>query len=283
MNSGGGKFLSFLYGTAPGRLLLKPLVSRPVSKVCGALMNTRISALFVPAFVKRNGIDLSDYEPVNYGSFNDFFTRQVKAGHRPVDTDPAHLIAPCDGLLTVYGISDSTVFTVKQSRFTLAGLFGGVRDDLVRGFDGGLCLVFRLCVNHYHRYCYFDSGSKGENVFISGKLHTVRPVALEALPVFTENCREYTVIESDSFGKAVQMEVGALLVGKILNHDSSGAIVRGREKGMFLFGGSTVILILSKDTAEINSDIIETNRRGEEYRVKLGQTIGCAPGATSAD
>ena len=114
----------------------------------------------------------------------------------------------------------------------------------------------------------------GENIFIPGKLHTVRPIALESLPVFTENCREYTVIESDNFGKAVQLEVGALLVGKIRNHRGPGAVVRGEEKGMFLFGGSTVILLLTKDSVRINSDIAEASRRGLEYPVKLGQAIG---------
>ena len=112
-----------------------------------------------------------------------------------------------------------------------------------------------------------------KNVFIKGKLHTVRPIALEALPVFTENSREYTVIKTDKFGEILQMEVGALLVGKIHNHITCEAPVKkGDEKGMFLYGGSTIILLLQKDM-NIKQELFDATQQGIETPVLMGQRL----------
>jgi len=105
-------------------------------------------------------------------------------------------------------------------------------------------------------------------------LHTVRPIALENGPVFTENCREFTVMKTRHFGKAVQMEVGAMLVGKIRNNHGKHRFKRGEEKGCFLYGGSTIILLLKKDAAIINSSIEKASASGFETRVRMGQRIG---------
>ena len=163
------------------------------------------------------------------------------------------------------------VIPVKQSRFSLKELLGG--DAVYREYEGGVCLVFRLCVNHYHRYCYVDHGLKGENRFIEGKLHTVRPIALKTLPVFTENCREYTVIDTENFRRVVQMEVGAMLVGRILNYHKSQRVRRGQEKGRFLYGGSTVIVLLEKDAVKLPQSIFRATQAGLEVPVKLGERI----------
>ena len=118
------------------------------------------------------------------------------------------------------------------------------------------------------------SGEKGENRFIKGTLHTVRPIALRKSPVFVENCREYTVIESERFGAVAQIEVGAMLVGKIKNHHGAKKVSRGEEKGTFLYGGSTIILLLQKDGASIPAALFETTRNGLETPVKMGEAIG---------
>ena len=70
------------------------------------------------------------------------------------------------------------------------------------------------------------------------------------------------------------MEVGALLVGKIVNHHGPAPIRRGQEKGYFQFGGSTVVLLLKKDTAILDEDILENSRNGIETLVKFGEKIG---------
>ena len=263
--------LRFLYRTVPGRVCLKLLTARWISKLCGAFLDSRLSKPLIRRFVEGNGIDLSQFESDNFGCFNDCFSRKIRDGLRPFPEDEAVLFSPCDGLLSAYRLEEDTVLPVKQSAYTLSSL---LRDEtLTERYRDGVCLVFRLCVTHYHRYCYPVSGIKGENTFIKGRLHTVRPIALEAGPIFTENCREYTVIDTERFGSVLQMEVGAMLVGKILNHHGSGTVIRGDEKGMFLYGGSTIILLLEKDKATVNERFFEATANGEETPVVMGEIL----------
>ncbi len=265
--------LHFLYHTAIGRLLLKPLCAPWLSEKAGAFLNTGISRILIDPFVKKNGIDLSEYESDHFRCFNDCFSRQIKPGRRPICLKAEALIAPCDGLLSVYPIREGSVFPVKQSFYTIEDLLN--RDPCAKDFEGGTCLVFRLCVNHYHRYCYPDDARKGKNVFIPGRLHTVRPVALAARPVFVQNSREYTLLQTQNFGEVLQMEVGAMLVGKIKNYESGEATVkRGQEKGMFLYGGSTIILLLANDQVRLRKEITEASAQGREFPVKMGEQIG---------
>ncbi len=264
--------LTFLYKTKTGRFFLKPLASRAVSKLCGAFLDSPLSAFLIKGFVKNNNINLDDYQTDGIKTFNQFFRRKIKEGRRPFNMEPDILCAPCDGLLSVWNISDDTVIPVKQSEYTVSSL---LKDkELASEYNGGLCLVFRLCVDNYHRYAYADGGKKGPNVFIPGILHTVRPIALECRPVFVENCREYTCIESPVFGKMVQMEVGAMLVGRIVNLEGEGMADRGKEKGFFEYGGSTIILLLKKDAARIDDLYIQNSANGIESPVKMGQVIG---------
>ena len=266
--------LPFLYKTTFGRILLKPLTAPSLSKFCGRFLDSKLSAFLIKGFVKNNSIAVEDYQTEGIKTFNEFFRRKIKDGLRPFDMTPSNLCAPCDGLLSIWNIeeADGTVIPVKQSQYTIEGLLQN--KELASQYNGGLCLVFRLCVNHYHRYAYADSGHKGKNTFIPGVLHTVRPIALETLPVFVQNSREYTVIESSVFGPIVQMEVGAMLVGRIVNHEQEADVIRGDEKGFFEYGGSTIILLLQKDKAKINPEILKNSGLGIETPVKMGEVIG---------
>lgn len=190
---------------------------------------------------------------------------------RPVDMDPSHLSAPCDGLLSVWKIQRDTVLPVKQSHYTISSLLRDSR--LAARYEGGYCFVFRLCVNHYHRYSYVDSGRKSPTRRIEGVLHTVRPVALREFPVFTENSREYTLIQSPALGTLLQMEVGAMLVGRIVNHDNACLVHRGQEKGLFQYGGSTIIVLAEKDAVSVRHDLLEHSKMGVETPVKMGECI----------
>ena len=266
-----GGALSFLYNTAAGRILLWPLKHKWLSSLVGAFLDTPLSKPLIKGFVKNNGIDLSEYESDNFTCFNDCFCRKIKPGFRPVDEACDALVSPCDGLLSAYKISGDRVYPVKQSEYTIGSL---LRDNaLASEFENGTMLVFRLCVNHYHRYCYPASGIKGENIHIKGFYHTVRPVALEARPVFCENTREYTAIETENFGKIIQMEVGAMLVGKIKNHHGAAKVEKGTEKGMFLYGGSTVILLLKENAASIKKEFFDNTENNIETPVKQGERI----------
>ncbi|MBR6898650.1 MAG: phosphatidylserine decarboxylase [Lachnospiraceae bacterium] len=265
--------LEFLYGTAAGRILLRPLISKPVSALSGRLLDTKASKVLIGPFAKSAGINRDDYILDDINSFNDFFCRRIKEGRRSFDMSEDALTSPCDGMLSAYKINDGLVVGVKQSRFDMAHL---LRDrTLAKSFDGGLCLVFRLGVDNYHRYAWFDGGKKHKDRRIKGFYHTVRPVALSQTPVFIENAREYSVIDTDNFGRCVQMEVGAMLVGRIVNEDPAPARVqRGQEKGHFEYGGSTVIVLIGRDRAKIPADVLARSAAGVETAVKMGEIIG---------
>jgi len=266
----------FLYRTALGRFILKGVLIRPwVSRIAGAYMDGPLSRMHIKGFIRSGGIDMSDYPRRRYRSFNDFFTRQVREGARPVDRREQALIAPCDARLSVYSIGPDSSFEIKGGRYTVSSLLGS--EEAARPFEGGLCLIFRLAVDNYHHYCFFDDGRAEESVFIPGCLHTVHPAALEVCDIYKENAREYTLLHTDHFGDAAQVEVGAMMVGRICNHRGAGPFTRGEEKGYFEFGGSTVVLLLTASAAEVDAELIENTAKGLETAVKMGEAIGFAP------
>ena len=266
------KSLKFLYKNSFGRIILKVITLPFVSSLVGAYMNSGLSKGRIDKFIMTNGINMEDYEKAEFKSFNEFFTRKIKAEKRPFPKEKSVLFSPCDGKLSAYKISKDTVLPVKGSSYTISQLLDN--PDLAKEYEGGSCLVFRLAVDDYHRYCYIDNGTKTDNVKIKGKLHTVQPIALNMMPVFVQNSREYTVLHTENFGDVVQIEVGALCVGKIKNHHGSGKITAGQEKGMFLFGGSTIILLIHKDKAEIQQEFFKNTENSMETIVKMGEPIG---------
>lgn len=269
---GQDKMLTKLYGSRFGRMTLKVLTAPWISKTAGWFLSTGASRMFIKSFVKNHSIDLTQFEGVPYRCYNDFFSRRIRPELRPMDMDPSHLISPCDCKLTALPITSDGHFTLKQTPYTAASL---LRDEkLAASYEGGWALIFRLCVDDYHRYCYPVDGEKGANHFIPGVLHTVNPIANDFYPIYKENSREYTVIRNDRFGEVLMMEVGALLVGRIVNHHQEKAVHRGEEKGYFQFGGSTVVLLMKADTLRIDEDILENSREGIETVVKIGEKIG---------
>lgn len=279
----GGKSLHFLYETAPGRVFLKLLTRRFVSKLAGAYMNSRISKLNIKNAIKCSGIDLSEYEITDYKRFscyNDFFTRQIKKEKRPLALESDIFISPCDSKLTVYTIDEDSCFHIKGSVYTINDLLGGNK-ALADQYKGGYCLIFRLTVDNYHRYCYIDNGKKGENIFIPGVLHTVNPISLGRYNIYKRNCREYTVLHTENFDDVVQIEVGAMMVGRIKNHHGVYSFKKGEEKGMFEFGGSTIVLLVKKDILTIDSDILANSAENIETAVKMGERIAVRNGAAA--
>ena len=271
---GQDRLLSALYGNAFGRILLKPLTASWLSRFAGWFLSTRASKVFIRPFIKKNRIDMSQFEPVEYASYNDFFSRCIRPEARPIDMEPRHLISPADSKLTALPITESGRFTLKHTRYTVGSLLKN--PSLAAEFVGGWALIFRLTVDDYHRYCYVFDAEKGENIRIPGRLHTVNPIANDFFPIYKENTREYTILRTREFGEVIAMEVGALLVGRIVNHHGIAAVKRGQEKGYFQFGGSTVVLLLKKDTAVLDDDILENSQNGIETLVKFGEKIGIA-------
>lgn len=263
--------LKKLYGTVCGRVILKALTAPAVSKAAGAFMDSRLSVPLIKRFIKSSGIDTSQYVMKKFRSYNEFFTRRVKRGMRPIDRMPSHFISPCDSKLTVYKIGKSSVFRIKGSRYRVSDLIQN--DFLAKRYEGGYCMIFRLEVDDYHRYCYIDSGTKTENTFINGELHTVNPIALEHYNIYKRNCREYTVLHTENFGDVVQVEVGAMMVGRIVNRHGAAEVVRGEEKGKFEFGGSTIVLLVQEDMIRIDDDILRNSAESIETVVKYGEKV----------
>ncbi len=268
------RFLQKLYTSLWGRCVLK-IVTRPfLSRLAGCFLSKKCSCFLIPRFIKNNNIDMSWFEDVEYSSYNEFFCRKIRDGMRPIDGGERNFISPCDSKLTVLPIVDGARFTLKHTSYSIESLLQN--KALAKEFDGGLCMIFRLTVDDYHRYCYPVTGQKGENTFIQGVLHTVNPIANDVYPIYKENSRAYCVLQNDVFGKLIMMEVGALMVGKIVNHHGAGDITRGQEKGYFQFGGSTVVLLAKKDTLRIDGDILENSEKNIETVVKMGEKIGTA-------
>ena len=266
------KAQSFLYRNKIGRVFLKLLICPTISKTVGAFMNSPLSKPMIKGFVKKNNIDLSLFEEKKYCSYNDFFTRKIKPENRPISDDKNALISPADSRLSVYKIDKDLRFKIKNSYYSLAEFL----DDnaLADEFLGGILLIFRLCVDDYHRYCFIDDGVILSHKFIKGSLHTVQPIALEKDNFFKGNCREITVMNTENFGKVIMAEIGAMMVGKIKNHKTAGSFKRAEEKGYFEFGGSTVCVILKKNAAKIDEEILENSKKGLETRVLFIETIG---------
>lgn len=269
------KLLSFLYTNILGRMLLKPLIQPQVSKLAGRYLSSAHSKWLISKFIERNEINMDIYEECDYSSFNDFFTRKIKPDCRPVPEDLDVLISPCDCLATVYPIQENTTFSIKNTEYTLRSLLRSPR--LAKRFRGGYAYVLRLTVEDYHRYLYSVSGKQSKNYHIDGTFHTVNPIANDYLPIYKENTREYTVIRSKEFGDVLQMEVGALLVGKISNHKQSTVVTRGEEKGFFEYGGSTIVVLTQKGRVTPRSDLLTNSKNGYETKVLQAHPLGILP------
>lgn len=266
------KTLKFLYYNRFGGLILRLLTRRWVSKLVGKYLDGRLSKRHIKKYIKKYGIDMSDYIDEEYRNFNAFFTRRIKPELRPFDYDDDAFVSPCDAKLSVYRITDNSEFEIKGFKYTVESLLGNA--EAANKYADGLCLVFRLTVSDYHRYFFFDGGTAEGNGFIKGRLHTVQPTALERRRVFTENCREYTLLKTDHFGDVMQVEVGAMMVGRIVNDVKSGRFERGDEKGRFEFGGSTVVLLVEKDRVVLDEEFFRNTSNDCETAVKCGERIG---------
>lgn len=257
----------WLYTSVAGRIILKNIIQPKWSMLMGKFMDSGLSVFMIKPFIYKNKIDMSDFEKEKWKSFNQFFTRKIKDGKRPIDSNNDSLIAPCDGLLTVY--DSNSPLEIKGVKYNLFELLHDKK--LAKKYIGGKCLVYRLTPSHYHRYCYIDDGIKSTNRFIPGVLHTVQPIGLENADVFRINAREYCLLRTKNFGDIIQMEVGALFVGRICNYHQKHKFVRGEEKGRFEFGGSTIVVLTKPNSVDIIPDIL--NCKGE-YPVKMGQVVG---------
>jgi phosphatidylserine decarboxylase len=153
--------------------------------------------------------------------------------------------------------------------------FLGDEHEWTELFDRGPMLIARLCPVDYHRYHYPDDGKTIVSYSKSGPLHSVSPFALRQYPeTFIKNERRISILDTKHFGKIAYIEIGALMVGKIIQtHDESLAYQRGQQKGYFLFGGSTVVIIGQYKLWQPSEDILNHSYNGIETYSKLGDIV----------
>lgn len=264
-----GVWLKRLYTTPLGHFL-RPILTAPLaSEILRFRQFTPWSRRKIQPFVTNYGVDLTDFEEASYPHFAAFFERRVKAERRPVCSE-REILAVADAKLQVFPISQDLQVKVKHQNYHLADLLG--KQDLAKSFDGGMLCLYRLAIEDCHHYLAAETGTVSSPQQIKGKLHSVRDIVQEKVPVFNENKRVYTEIDSH-LGPVLQMEVGALLVGAIHNQPVK-RLVRGQDKGYFSFGGSSIIVLYPKGTIAIDNDILHYSSQGIETQVLMGERIG---------
>lgn len=279
----GQEKLQFLYENPFGRILLKLVISPVTSRIYGWYQKQPFTAAQIPEFIREHDIRMEDFEEREYRSFSDFFTRKLKPGARQADLSDMALISPADAKLLVYDVDEGLKIRVKGSDYTLEELLGTAAGGRIdpKAFHGGECLVFRLCMDDYHRYCFVDDGKLLCRYHIRGKLHTVSSISKD-YKIYKENSRVVNLYDTVHFGRMIQIEVGALLVGRIRNRKVR-AFRKAEEKGFFEPGGSTIIVMLQKDRAELDRDILQMSAQGIETIVRYGEKIGEKHVSTTAD
>lgn len=267
--------LRFLYENRFGRLLTHGILRyRWFSRLYGWLQRSRRSRRRIPEFVRTLGINADEAErPLDsYESLDDFFTRKLKPGARPIDRNPDHLIAPADGRALVIPRVEAQRFSIKGSAVTLADLVG---EPLARRYLGGSMVIVRLAPADYHRFHFVETGTASEAWELGRHLHSVHPIALGSGAPSFRNHRMITQLSTASFGEILQIEIGALGVGTMEQTYRPGPVERGQEKGMFRFGGSTAVVLLEPGRVTLDADLVESSRQGLETFVKMGTRIGC--------
>ena len=262
-----------------------------IARARGGAMTTRL----IRWFVGRYGVDMSEAENpdiASYASFNDFFSRPLRKGIRPLAH--ADFVCPVDGAISQVGaIDDHHIVQAKGHRFTTTELIGG---------DGALAAEFRhgsfanlyLSPRDYHRLHMPCAGRLISMRYIPGSLFSVNPVTARGVPnLFARNERLVCVFESSEHGIFVMVLVGATIVGSIatawhgaVNAKRTGKLTewsyadreivleQGEEMGRFLLG-STVVMLFRPGTIAFDPSWLPARP------VRLGERMGDRPARSS--
>ncbi|UVI39167.1 archaetidylserine decarboxylase [Qipengyuania spongiae] len=266
-----------------------------MTTLAGRAANARrgkATARLIRWFVRKYGVDMGEAENAeieSYASFNEFFTRPLKAGLRPLAK--ADFVCPVDGTISQFGdIEDHHILQAKGHRFTTTELVGGDAALAARFRHGSFANLY-LSPKDYHRLHMPCDGQLERMIYVPGKLYSVNPVTARGVPnLFARNERVVCVFNSDQHGSFVMVLVGATIVGSmetvwhgVVNPKRTGRIAeweyerskvvleKGEEMGRFLLG-STIIMLFEKDNIDFNA-----NWR-PEGKVRLGELMGNLPG-----
>ncbi|WP_153144587.1 archaetidylserine decarboxylase [Dechloromonas sp. H13] len=242
-------------------------------------------------FVGRYGVDMAEAanpDIAGYASFNEFFTRPLKAGVRPLAT--ADFLCPVDGAISQFGaIERDQIFQAKGHCYSTTALVGGDR-SLAERFENGSFATLYLSPRDYHRIHMPCAGRLTRMIYVPGALFSVNPTTARGVPgLFARNERVVCVFESE-FGPFVLTLVGATIVGSMATvwhgvvnpprpgvvrewrYDGPAAVdlEKGAEMGRFLLG-STVVMLFPKDTLAFNPDWSPTRA------IRMGEAMGNTP------
>ena len=227
----------------------------------------------IPWFIRKYGVDMSEAarpDPADYACFNDFFTRALREGARPLADAP--FVSPVDGtVIDCVQLDGDTLLQVKGHPYSARALVGGDA-ALVDLFDGGEAISIYLSPKDYHRIHMPCAGRLRRMVHGPGSLYSVNPATVAGVPgLFARNERVVCLFDSD-FGPFVLTLVGAMVVGSmqtvwhgLINPPRSGTLrewryddqdirlARGEEMGRFLLG-STVVMLFPKGVLRARAD-----------------------------
>lgn len=270
----GEEWLNWLYHNPIGEATLWTIAKRKiVSSVYGNMQEKSASADKIQPFIKDYGVDMSIAQNENFKSFNDFFIRKLKPVARPIVADSLAVASPADGKILAYNNINNSDFYIKGLKFNVQSFLNNT--ELAKKYENGAMIVFRLAPPDYHRYHFPISGeTSASNIKIDGDYYSVNPLALrKKAEIFWLNKREYGVIKSPIFGDVVMVEVGATMVGSMIQTYTGTTVTKGEEKGYFKFGGSTVVLLFEKDHVKIDADLLNNTSKGLETAIKMGEKI----------
>ncbi len=247
----------------------------------------RLTTSVIRWFVGRYGVDMSEAanpDIASYATFNEFFTRPLKTGARPLAQ--AGFICPVDGAISRFGaIERDQIVQAKGHRYSTTALVGGDR-ELAAQFEDGSFATLYLSPKDYHRIHMPCDGRLLRMVHVPGELFSVNPVTARGVPgLFARNERVVCVFES-KHGPFVLVLVGATIVGSMATvwhgvvnpprpgrlrewrYDGQQLLFRqGDEMGRFLLG-STVVTLFPKGTLKFNADW------SPQRPIRLGETMG---------
>ncbi|PTY38618.1 phosphatidylserine decarboxylase [Saccharospirillum sp. MSK14-1] len=246
-----------------------------------------IRRLFIGRFAKQFQVNMSEAERENltdYRNFNDFFTRALKPGARPLPEDPQRLMCPVDGAVSQAGpIENGRIFQAKGRDYSLTELLGGDADQ-GKAFRDGRFATLYLSPRDYHRIHMPCDGKLIRTTFVPGRLFSVNGVTADNVPrLFARNERLVCEFET-AHGRMILVLVGAMIVasietvwagivapdGRRIKHQHFGEdgpqFKRGDEMGRFRLG-STVIALFEADALEWDATI------SAGQPVRLGQPL----------
>lgn len=279
----GDWFIKFLYTSIAGQKVGSVFTNKYFSKVYGAFQDLPQSHKKVRPFIEKFNINMDDYEPGtrpaldprdSYRTFNEFFIRKFKMGKRNFVSDPHRMPAFAEARYVGFdAINDKDSYPVKGHFLKAKDLVAN--DHVSKIFEGGPLLIARLCPVDYHRYHYPDNGTVLDNFRVPGAYDSVNPFALKYKnQIFIKNERHVSILQTENFGRLAYIEVGAICVGKIVqSHRWNKPFARGEEKGYFLFGGSTVVLLGEKGAWKPSADILSNTANGIETYLHLGTEV----------